>query len=192
MIGIKRLGLAFAIGAAVAVSGCNDGYGYDGVAVGYGAGYYDPDYGGYAAPYYGYPAGGLGYYGWYGGFYYPGSGGYVYDRYRRPFRWNGDQRRYWQGRFNSYRGGSGLRPGGSGFGRGPNWGGFHRGTGVGTGVGRGTVTGTVTGTGVTAPAGQGFRGAAPGTRGPGGGAGGGRGFGGRGPGGGGGPGGRHR
>ena len=39
---------------------------------------------------YGYP----GYYGWYGGFYYPGNGIYVYDRYRRPYRWNGNQQRY--------------------------------------------------------------------------------------------------
>ena len=37
-------------------------------------------------------------YGWYDGFYYPGSGYYVYDRYRRPIRWNDTQRRYWQWR----------------------------------------------------------------------------------------------
>jgi hypothetical protein len=35
------------------------------------------------------------YWGWHGGYYYPGTGYYVYDRYRRPFRWTDAQRRYW-------------------------------------------------------------------------------------------------
>ena len=39
-----------------------------------------------------------------------GPGGfYVYDRYRRSYRWNNDQQRYWQGRGDSYWRG---RPGG--------------------------------------------------------------------------------
>jgi hypothetical protein len=38
------------------------------------------------------------YWGWYGDHYYPGSGYYVYDRYRRPYRWTDAQRRYWQER----------------------------------------------------------------------------------------------
>ena len=144
MFAIKRLGLAaLALGSVVAIGGCADDYGYDGVAIGYAAPGYDAYYDGYAEPYYGYPGNGFGYYGWYGGYYYPGSGGYVYDRYRRPLRWNGDQRRYWQGRYNGYRGSLGR--GGQGIGR-PNWGGFNRGAG-----GRNP-----------APVGQAFRGGTPG------------------------------
>lgn len=95
----KRLGLLALIGGgALGVSACTDGYGYSGVSMGYGDGYYggDPYYGGgYGAVGYG----GLGsYYGWYGDYYYPGTGVYVYDRYRRPQRWSGDQQRYWQQR----------------------------------------------------------------------------------------------
>lgn len=80
----------------LATAGCTDGYGYSGVSVGYGNGGY------YGDPYY--ADGGWGggfapsYYGWYGDYYYPGTGGFVYDRYRRPVRWNADQQRYWQGR----------------------------------------------------------------------------------------------
>ena len=101
---------ALAIVAGVGLSGCAYGpYGGLGVGVGYGNGYYDPYYGGsyygsgYGYPYgsgygYGYPYGGYGssYYGWNNGFYYPGSGYYVYDRYRRPDRWTDAQRRYWE------------------------------------------------------------------------------------------------
>lgn len=93
---LKRLTLTGLIGGlALGTAACTDGYGYSGVGVGYGAGYYDDPYyagggwgGGYA------PA----YFGWYNEFYYPGTGVYVYDRYRRAYPWNVDQRRYWEGR----------------------------------------------------------------------------------------------
>ena len=65
-------------GLLLGVAACSDGYGYRGVDAGY--------------------AYGAGYYGWYGDYYYPGSGYYVYDRYRRPLRWSDDQRRYWLSR----------------------------------------------------------------------------------------------
>ncbi|RZM31820.1 MAG: hypothetical protein EOP67_30990 [Sphingomonas sp.] len=119
----KRLGLvSLAIGVGLGVAGCTDGYGYGGGGIGYasdpyygggyGNGYYDGYGGGYGA---GYAGVGLGsYYGWYGDYYYPGTGGYVYDRNRRPHRWNGAQQRYWQGRRGNYRGAG-------------NWGNFARG-----------------------------------------------------------------
>lgn len=132
---IKRLGLIGVVAAsAAALGGCYDDYGY-GPAVGYGAGY-DGYYDGY-----GYADGGYypGYFGWYGGYYYPGSGIYVYDRYRRPIRWNGDQRRYWSGQQRSYRGGVGN----AGYRGNANWNGFNRG-----GVGAGATP---------RPAGQAFR-----------------------------------
>lgn len=89
----------FAVGligaAALGVSACTDGYGYSGVSLGYSsAGYYDP--------YYSY--GPRSYFGWYGDYYYPGTGYYVYDRDRRPHRWNQGQRRYWYDRGRSWRG----------------------------------------------------------------------------------------
>ncbi len=79
--------------AAVAASACRaaayNGL-YSGVGVGVGNGYYDPYYGsgygyGYGAGYpgYGYGSGFNSYWGWNDGFYYPGTGYYVYDRYRR-------------------------------------------------------------------------------------------------------------
>src|SRR3546814_6614847 len=43
------------------------------------------------------------YYGWYGDYYYPGTGVYVYDRYRRPHRWSSSQQRYWSRRGEHYR-----------------------------------------------------------------------------------------
>lgn len=93
---VKRLGLVALLGAALGVSACaSHGYGYGGVSAGYGGYYGDPYFDGYGPGYASY--GGLGY-GWYNGFYYPGTGYYVYDRHRRPFRWNDGQRRYWQGR----------------------------------------------------------------------------------------------
>lgn len=127
---MNRMGLAcVVVASAVGLGGCVDDYGYGGVDVGYAPagyargydGYYDGYYGAYGDPYYGnaYP----GYYGWYGGFYYPGSGGYVYDRYRRPYRWNGDQRRYWAGQHRAFAGGQG----GHAFRPGANWGGFNHG-----------------------------------------------------------------
>lgn len=101
----KRIGIVGLLAAiGIGTSACNDGYGYGGGSLGYasagvyGDPYYD-DYG-YAGGYGGY--GGVGfasnYYGWNDGFYYPGTGVYVYDRNRRPFRWNGTQQGYWQGR----------------------------------------------------------------------------------------------
>lgn len=96
-------GLVFAAGLGLAA--CTDGYGYSGVSVGYGSGgyyddYYDPYYGnGYYSSAYGDP-----YWGWYGDYYYPGTGYYVYDRYRRPYRWNDSQRRYWESRRHDWRG----------------------------------------------------------------------------------------
>ncbi|WP_343528544.1 hypothetical protein [Sphingomonas sp.] len=85
----------------LALGGCTDGYGYTGLSAGYGTGgYYG---GGYGGPYgYGYAPS---YYGWYNDFYYPGTGIYVYDRYRQPYRWNDGQRAYWEGRRNAWRGG---------------------------------------------------------------------------------------
>ncbi|HYG30711.1 MAG TPA: hypothetical protein VD887_10915 [Allosphingosinicella sp.] len=72
---------------------------YDGY--GYGGGYASVGYGGYCDPYYDDCYGG-GYgdpwYGWYDGYYYPGFGFYIYDQYRRPFRWNDNHRRYWESR----------------------------------------------------------------------------------------------
>jgi hypothetical protein len=119
-----RARLAILIAGAAALGGCAYGYGdygpYGGlsVGVGYGSGYggyyggyggyggcYDPysasgGYGGY--DYYGFPVGGYGYgscggsyWGWNNGYYYPGTGYYVYDRYRRPHVWSDSQKRYW-------------------------------------------------------------------------------------------------
>lgn len=72
---LKRLALTGLLGGlAMATAACTDGYGYSGLGVGYGAGYYDDPYyagggwgGGYGAPYYG----------WYGDYYYPGTGAVV-------------------------------------------------------------------------------------------------------------------
>lgn len=103
----KRFGLLSLLGGlSLGTAACTDGYGYGGVGLGYGSGYVADPY--YAGDYYGdgwgggwggYGAGygGLGY-GWYNNFYYPGTGVYVYDRDRRPYRWNGAQQRYWQSR----------------------------------------------------------------------------------------------
>jgi len=108
--------IALAAVSLTTLGACVDdgyGYGYGGVSYGYGGpsyygSYYNDFYdGGYGTPYYG----------WYGGYYYPGSGYYVYDRYRRPYRWNSYQQRYWQDRGRYYRGPS--RPN--------EWRGFDRG-----------------------------------------------------------------
>ena len=88
---------ALTVAAAIGLSACMGPYGYGGVGVGTGYGYGYDNYG------YGYPggyAGGYGYqpyWGWYDGYYYPGSGYYVYDRDRRPHRWD-RYRDYWEGR----------------------------------------------------------------------------------------------
>ncbi len=102
---------ALAVVAGFSLSACAYGeYGYGGVSVGLGSGGYyddyDPYYGSYYDPFYdgyygsrarfgrGYSSG----FGWYDGFYYPGTGFYVYDRFRQRHRWNDGQRRYWEGR----------------------------------------------------------------------------------------------
>jgi hypothetical protein len=106
---IRNLGLVAVAG--VGLTACvDDGYGYGGMSVGYGApgyydGYYDDGYG-YGSPYWG----------WYGDYYYPGTGYYVYDRDRRPHRWNDGQRRYWESRRGNWRGDRGQS----------NWGGYDR------------------------------------------------------------------
>ena len=105
---IRTAALALAAGLSLSACVYDDGYGYGGVSVGYGAGYggyyddyYDPYYGGghYSSGYgYGYPRY-SGYSGlWYNNFYYPGTGYYVFDRGGRRYRWNDDQRRYFEGR----------------------------------------------------------------------------------------------
>ena len=59
----------------------------------------------------GYGYGGYDPFGWYGDYYYPGSGIYVYDRYRNRHRWNDDQRRYWQDRRSRWQNHSGTDDG---------------------------------------------------------------------------------
>jgi hypothetical protein len=100
-----RLAAVAAVGAALGGCATYGPYGYSGVSVGYGSGYYDDGYyGGYG---YGYPYRGYGYGygsgvyggpygGWYNNYYYPGTGIYVYDRNRRSYRMSDAQRRYWQ------------------------------------------------------------------------------------------------
>jgi hypothetical protein len=117
-----RTRIATLLVAAAALGGC--GYNGLGLGVGYGSpygGYYDPYYGGgygyggygsgirigygsyggygrygYGSPYgyggYGY---GMPYWGWYNNWYYPGTGYYVYDRYRNRQVWTDAQKRYW-------------------------------------------------------------------------------------------------
>jgi hypothetical protein len=97
----KRICAALiAASAAFGLSGCvtDDGYGYGGVSLGYGGGYYAGD------PYWG----------WYDDFYYPGTGYYIYDRGGGRHRWSDSQRRYWESR-------RGSRAGRE------NWSGFHSG-----------------------------------------------------------------
>jgi hypothetical protein len=89
---IGLIGLLVGIGGGL--GGCTDGYGYSGVNVGYASGGYYDGYG----PGYGYAGYAPSYFGWYGDYYYPGTGVYVYDRYRRRQVWNDGQRRYWEGR----------------------------------------------------------------------------------------------
>ena len=55
------------------------------------------------------------YWGWYGEDYYPGTGTYVYDRDRRPHRWDEGQRAFWENRQRAWR--EGLRD---------NWTAFER------------------------------------------------------------------
>jgi hypothetical protein len=91
---------ALAAAAMIGLSGCTGLYNGFSVGVGNG-GYYDPYYGGYGygSGYgrYGYSGYGFDpYWGWYDNFYYPGTGFYVYDVYRRPYRWTDAHRRYWE------------------------------------------------------------------------------------------------
>lgn len=88
--------------AAVALSGCVDGYygggyGYGGVATGFYAG--PVGYGGDYYSGYGYPA-----YGWYNDYYYPGYGSLVFGRYGERRGWNDVERGHW-----GYRGAGGER-----------------------------------------------------------------------------------
>ena len=98
--------LVFIVAAGVATTACANRSSYGGASLGYGTGYY----GGYSP-----------YWGWYGDYYYPGTGIYVYDRYRRAHPWSDDQRHYWQGRVDAYR----AHPGGARHARAhdprPNW-----------------------------------------------------------------------
>jgi hypothetical protein len=92
---------ALAAAAMIGLSGCAYNGLYSGVSVGLGnSGYYDPYYSGYGygAGYSGYGYGFDPYWGWNDGFYYPGTGYYVYDRYRRAHHWTDAQRRYWEAR----------------------------------------------------------------------------------------------
>lgn len=98
----KRVGLMTLLGGlALGTAACTDGYGYGGASLGYGSAFYaDPYYAGGGWGGFGPGVGpGLGLgstFGWYDNFYYPGTGVYVYDRFRRPYRWNDSQRRFWQ------------------------------------------------------------------------------------------------
>jgi hypothetical protein len=99
---LRRLRLPALLLAGLSLGACtydNYGYGYGGIAVGYGNGYYDPYYNDYYSYYSGNP-----YWGWYDGNYYPGTGFYVYDSYRRPRRWNRSQQVYWGSRQDYWRG----------------------------------------------------------------------------------------
>ena len=102
---------ALVVAAGIGLSGCvEDGYGYG--LGSYGSGYYGDYYGDFYDGSYGTP-----YYGWSDGYYYPGSGYYVYDRDRRPHRWNNNQRNYWEKRGKNWRGNH----------RNDEWRGFQRG-----------------------------------------------------------------
>ena len=78
---------AFILVAGLSAGACSTygSYGYGGYGGGYGSGVTLSYSGG-------------NYYGWNDGYYYPGTGFYVYDRYRRPYRWNNFQQRYWSDR----------------------------------------------------------------------------------------------
>lgn len=96
---IQKVALAAAaLSATIGLSACADGYGYGGgyggVGVGYASAPWDPYYGGYS---------GDPYWGWNNDFYYPGTGYYVFDRSNRRYRWNDQQRGYWQGRAQGWR-----------------------------------------------------------------------------------------
>jgi hypothetical protein len=85
------------VGACATYGGYGGNYGYGG-GYGYGDNY---GYGGRSGVSVSIGTGN--YWGWNDGYYYPGTGYYVYDRYRRPYRWNGYQQRYWSDRQNYWR-----------------------------------------------------------------------------------------
>ena len=93
-----RIPLAGLLVAGLSLSACAYGGYYGGGGLGYG---YSPYYSSGYSPYYGYGyrssyrTSSSPYWGWNNGYYYPGSGYYVYDSYRRPFRWSSSQQRYW-------------------------------------------------------------------------------------------------
>jgi hypothetical protein len=132
---VPRLRLAaLAAASGIALSGCvygmygdpyGNGYGsYGGLSVGYGSGYGGYGYGspyGYGGYYGGY--GGYDPFGWYGDYYYPGSGIYVYDRYRNRHRWSDDQQRYWSQRRQEWQSHSGTT---TTTGTRENWSGWDR------------------------------------------------------------------
>jgi hypothetical protein len=100
---------ALVAAGAISLSACayEEGYGgYGGVSVGYrGGDYCDPRWDGcYGYGDYGYGDDGAydPWYGWWGGYYYPGTGFYIYDQGGRRYRWNDNQRRYWEGRRQNY------------------------------------------------------------------------------------------
>src|SRR3954467_3117347 len=102
MVSPRLRNLVLIAAGAAGLSACADygnGYGYGGMSVGYGtAGYCDPYYSDCYAGY-GYGAGyGDPWYGWWGDYYYPGIGFFVFDSYGRRYRWNDNQRHYWEGR----------------------------------------------------------------------------------------------
>jgi hypothetical protein len=145
---VPRIRLAaLALVSGIALSGCaydmyGDDYGYgygpygygyprSGVSIGIGYGGYGYPYGSYG---YGYPYGGYGGYGgygydpfgWYGNYYYPGTGIYVYDRYRHRHQWSDDQRRYWEQRSQYWRDHHSGTTTGTTIGGGENWSGWDR------------------------------------------------------------------
>lgn len=93
---LPALLLASTLGLSACAYDDGYGYGYGGAHAGY-DGYCDPYwddcYGGHGG--YGY---GDNWYGWYDDYYYPGWGIYIYDQWRRPYRWSDDHRRYWETR----------------------------------------------------------------------------------------------
>ncbi|HVL77844.1 MAG TPA: hypothetical protein VM346_01000 [Sphingomicrobium sp.] len=109
---------SLAAAGGLALGGCAYNGLYGGASLGYGsAGYYDRYFDPYHDPWYR----GASYWGWYDGFYYPGTGYYVYDRWRRPHVWNDLQRRYWSQRREHIRSRTGER-----FEPRENWSGFTR------------------------------------------------------------------
>ena len=85
----RRFAAAATLALTSLAAACGDDYYYDRPAR---YSYYN---GGYRQPYWG----------WYGDYYYPGTGVYVYDRYRAPRRWNDGEQRYWLDRQRGWRGG---------------------------------------------------------------------------------------